>query len=321
MKTDFHHIAQTYFRGTITAEDEVRLSAFLKESEENRLVFQQWSDEWRQVAKRQASASTQVAWAKMLHTTQQQSSIRPLRRTRIWLYSGVATALLLIGCALWLFTPQEMPSLCAIETGAKEQKIIVLPDGTEIILNSSSILHYSSNFNKQNRQITFQGEAMFNVAKNTEMPFVVHVGDYSVTVLGTQFNLSAYQQDGQYTLSLLSGSVKLKYLQDSIIVVPNQQVRLDIQEQTFTIQACEAKKASAWLNHRIEGNMSLHDLSCKLERLYSVDIILEGSTLANENVYISMNTEDTFDDIRIALETLLPITIEQEDNQYYIRPQ
>lgn len=321
MKTDFQHIAQTYFRGTITAEDEVRLSAFLKESEENRLLFKQWSDEWRQVAKQQASSSTQAAWAKMLHTTQQQSSIQPLRRTRTWLYSGVATALLLIGCALWLFIAQETPSLYAIETGAKEQKTIVLPDGTEVILNSASVVNYTSNFNQQNRQITFQGEALFNVATNTELPFVVQVGDYNVTVLGTQFNLSAYPQDGQYTLSLLRGSVKIKYLQDSIVVVPNQQVRLDIQEQTFTVQACQAEQASAWLSHRIEGNMSLYDLSCKLERLYNIDIVLEDDTLANENVYISMSTEDAFDDVRMALETLLPITIEQEDNLYYIRPQ
>ena len=320
MKTDFHHIAQTYFRGTISAADEARLSDFLKESEENRLLFKQWSDEWRSIAKQQASASTQAAWTKITHATQQ-PVIRSQRRTPTWLYTGAAVVLLLIGCALWLILPQKAPSLYAIETKSNEQKSVVLPDGTEVILNGLSTLNYNSYFNHQNRQITFQGEAMFNVAKNSELPFIIQVGDYSVTVLGTQFNLSAYQQDGQYTLSLFNGSVKIKYLQDSITVVPNQQVRLDIEDKTFTVQASQVGQAAAWLNKRIEGNMSLHELSCKLERLYNIAIVFKGDTLADENVYISMGTEDAFEDVCIALETLLPIIVEQENDIYYIRPQ
>ena len=62
---EFYQIAQQYFRGTISAADEVRLSAWLKESDKNQMLFHIWEDEWRKQARSQASAKTQAAWEKL----------------------------------------------------------------------------------------------------------------------------------------------------------------------------------------------------------------------------------------------------------------
>ena len=329
MEIDFYQIAQTYFRGTVTAEDEVRLSAFLKESEANRALFRQWENEWKQIAKAEASAKTQAAWAKMRQQMYDEYKAKPSNpiivnrklSNRKWYYAAAAVALLLFGCALWLFIPSIPDAPFIAQTAAHETQTVTLPDGTEVTLNSLSYLACADDFNKTDRRITFEGEAVFNVIQDTERQFIINVGDYNVTVLGTHFNLSAYPHDGNYTLALISGSVKVKYLQDSVIVHPDEQVRFDLQTETFTVQPYKAMMAAAWVNNRIEGNMSLHDLARKLERLYDVDIAFADTALAQETVYISLSDEESFLDVCEAIETLLPVRIEQTDNHYLISAQ
>ena len=335
MDIDFYKIAQTYFQGSITAEEEKLLSQFLQDSR-NRALFKQWSDEWHQMAKKQASDKTKAAWMRLMESQKreeqgvQAENLRPSvvetrrqvpSRKRYWYYAAAAVALLLIGIgsALWLFNNDTAEAPYMAQTGKHEQKTLILPDGTQVTLNSESTLACADDFGKNDRRISFEGEAVFVVQKDAERPFVIQVGDYSVTVLGTHFNLSAYQQDNAYTLALIEGSVKVKYQQDSVIMQANEQLRFDRQNATFDKEVIQAASADAWTHGRIEfDNIILQDLVQKLERQYEVNIDIEDPQIAREQVYISISMDEDFEDVCAALEALLPVSISKQNGVYVI---
>ena len=304
---EFYNIAQAYFRGTISAADEKILSEWLQE-EKHALLFRIWEDEWRKQAKAQASEKTKAAWAKIAKsqelTAKSQTSVRPLR---IFYYAAAASALLLFGVALWLMIPNTQEPFMA-QTGAHEQQTFVLSDGSEINLNKSSSLAYAADFGKKTREVLFEGEASFSVTKDAERPFIIHTGDFSVTVLGTEFILRAYPTDSIYTLQLTSGKVKVQYLQDSLFAEAGDLVQFNTVTKLFR------KKLEA-------NNILLSDLVNRLERLYDVRIEVGDTTLANETLFISINTDDSFEDVCAALEALLPVVIEKEEDHYRLAAQ
>ena len=333
MNIDFYKIAQSYFQGTITAEDEQLLSQFLQESEDHRVLFKQWSAEWHDKAKAQASSKTQAAWMRLTESQKKDNhsyqieakpAVENKRRTvsppkRYWYYAAAAVALLLIGSAIWLFKPDQIETPYMAQTERHEQRTVTLPDGTQVTLNGGSTLACADDFGKKDRRISFEGEGVFEVQKDAGKPFVIQVGDYSVTVLGTHFNLSAYQQDNAYTLALIEGSVKVKYLQDSVMMQPNELLRFDRQSSTFEKEPIQASTADAWTQGRLEfDNILLQDLASKLERQYDVTIEFENPQIASEKVYISISVEQSFADVCDALEALLPIEINGENNVYMI---
>ena len=312
----YHQIAQQYFRGTISAEDEVRLSAWLKEADKNQMLFHIWEDEWRKQARSQASAKTQAAWEKMKAVSHQNSevSIQPLTSRRSpftlhrYYYAAAAMALLVFGVALWLLLPKQQGEAFIAQTNEQETQNLTLSDGSEIVLNESSSLAYAADFGKKTREVLFEGEAKFSVAKDAERPFIIRVGDYSVTVLGTEFLLRAYPTDSLYTLQLTNGKVKLKYMQDSLFAETGDLVQFNTVTKQFR------KKLEA-------NNILLSDLINRLERLYDVRIEVGDTALAHETLYISINTDDSFEDVCAALETLLPVVIEKEEDHYRLAAQ
>ena len=330
MDIDFYKIAHSYFEGTITDEDEKLLSRFLQEDEQNRTQFQQWEAEWRDAARKQASDKTADAWKRMMEArkTDSKGETREVSPTvgkanfskkKYWYWAAAAVALLLIGSALWLFLPKDSHEPFFAQTSPHEQQTVTLPDGTQVTLNGNSKLTCADDFGKRDRHITFEGEGVFDVQKDAKKPFVIQVGDYSVTVLGTQFNLSAYQQDEAYTLALIEGSVKIKYKQDSVLVKPNEQVRFDRQTGIFAKESVQAADADAWTEGRLAfEDIPLRDLARKLERIYDVRISIADAQVANEQVYISISMEESFADVCAALEALLPISIQEQNGMYII---
>ena len=310
---EFYQIAQQYFRGTISAADEVRLSAWLKEADKNQMLFHIWEDEWRKQARSQASAKTQAAFAQLqaqinyqrLTTNDQRPTIRPLRP---WYYAAAAMALLVFGVALWLLLPNQQGEAFLAQTAEQETQNLTLSDGSEIMLNPSSSLAYAADFGKKTREVLFEGEAKFSVAKDAERPFIIRVGDYSVTVLGTEFLLRAYPTDSIYTLQLTSGKVKVKHMQDSLFAETGDLVQFNTVTKQFR------KKLEA-------NNILLSDLVNRLERLYDVRIEVGDTALAHETLYISINTDDSFEDVCGALEMLLPVVIEKEEDHYRLAAQ
>ena len=104
---------------------------------------------------------------------------------------------------------------------------VTLPDGSNIWLNAQTTIQYPVSFNKENRQVKLDGEAYFDVAKDSKRPFIVNTKECSVEVLGTKFNIDAYSSRDKFETVLMEGSVKVSMLDDptqAVSLKPNNKV-------------------------------------------------------------------------------------------------
>src|SRR3546814_621269 len=121
--------------------------------------------------------------------------------------------------------------LVVTETGLGEVRNLTLDDGTQIWLNAASRLTYPVSFSGDRREVSLEGEAYFDVAHDEQRPFIVHADRVSTRVLGTRFNISAYKDERDITVSVVQGKVGVSTITDvgadtsnTLLVLPNQRV-------------------------------------------------------------------------------------------------
>jgi transmembrane sensor len=103
----------------------------------------------------------------------------------------------------------RVPEMNTIETPRGGEYQVVLADGTKVWLNSASSLSYPTTFTGRDRIVQLKGEAYFEVAEDKDKPFKVNVGDLQVDVLGTHFDVMAYEDESAINTTLLGGAVRV----------------------------------------------------------------------------------------------------------------
>jgi len=121
---------------------------------------------------------------------------------------------------------ESNPKLNTVSTEKGGFYSVSLSDGTEVWLNSKSSISFPDKFNKKERHVSLKGEALFNVKHDSEWPFYIDVNGFDVKVMGTEFNIMAYDNEPEFRLSLLTGSVSLKGkdFDKEITLTPNYEV-------------------------------------------------------------------------------------------------
>ncbi len=163
----------------------------------------------------------------------------------------------------------------AIPRGGKYD--ITLPDGTRVWLNSSSSLSFPNVFDGPDRKVILTGEAYFEVASNKHKPFKVNVvGKQEVEVLGTHFNISAFDEDQTVTTTLLEGAVKVNTSKFQTLIKPGEMAINNLKSKPKVVQA-DLDGVMAWKNDMfIFNNENITSIMNKISRWYDVDISYEG---------------------------------------------
>ena len=154
---------------------------------------------------------------------------------------------------------------------------VELPDGTVVWLNAASSIRYPTAFTGDKREVTIKGEAYFEVMKNASMPFVVHVANRAdIEVLGTHFNVEAYDNNSVLKTTLLEGRVKIGNAasQQSAILKPGQQAQ--VEEGVRVANNVDTSQVMAWKNglFNFEG-ATLPEVMKQLERWYDIEVVYE----------------------------------------------
>jgi hypothetical protein len=150
-----------------------------------------------------------------------------------------------------------------------------LPDGTKVWLNAASSIRYPTIFTGKDRSVEINGEAYFEVAKDPSKPFRVDVNKRAdIEVLGTSFNVHAYDNESSLKTTLIEGSVRVENDASSVILKPGQQARVD--DQITIEQNASISKVMAWKNGQFnfEG-MTLKEVMRQLERWYDIEVVYE----------------------------------------------
>lgn len=174
--------------------------------------------------------------------------------------------------------------LTEITTQESEQVSITLPDKSVVALNSLSSIKYApQDFCKDNREIEFEGEAHYKVAKDARHPFIIHMQGMEIKVLGTEFNVINRKKEQTAEVALLNGSVMLTSLANGstytmkpneIVVVNKQTGKMDIRETSHIEDAC------AWQKKQLVfRDASLSKVIRSLEKNYGVEIAVKMDTI------------------------------------------
>ena len=165
------------------------------------------------------------------------------------------------------------------ERGQKSS--VTLPDGSHVWLNSASRITYTSDFNKKNRNITLEGEAYFDVAKNKKIPFVVNASEMSITAVGTEFNVRNYSDEDEVCTTLVEGKVIASTLGCDISLTYGQEAVLNRNsgEMSFAVVS-DLNHMVPWRsNEMLLDGESLDNLSRILSRMYNVDVYFENDSI------------------------------------------
>lgn len=173
------------------------------------------------------------------------------------------------------------PFIVKADKGDKAR--IELPDGTSVILNSASWLSYLNDFGKKIRRVQLNGEAFFKVAHDEDRTFIVQAGDLEIKVLGTSFNVSAYEDAEDIVVVLQKGKVGVYVQGISRTLIPGDKLEYNKLTRKLTTTQVNSGDYIEW----VKGNLYFDKASLKhimntLSRIYNVEIRFESDKLLNE---------------------------------------
>lgn len=174
----------------------------------------------------------------------------------------------------------KSPALNTISTPNGGEYSIVLSDGTKVWLNALSSITFPTAFTGPARTVSIKGEVYFEVAKNAAAPFRVTINkEVEVEVLGTHFNVNAYDDEASINTTLLEGKVRVKSLGSSVTLTPGRQasvLRSADRGANITTHLVNTDQALAWRKGRFnfEGK-GLKDAMKELKRWYDIEVVYE----------------------------------------------
>jgi ferric-dicitrate binding protein FerR (iron transport regulator) len=169
-----------------------------------------------------------------------------------------------------------------------------LPDGTTVKLNADSEVRYPETFGDQ-REVFLSGEAFFEVVKDVNRPFLVHSKELTTRVLGTSFNIRAYQQEKSIKVALLEGKVQVQSEGQTTAPVnlhPDDMVIYEAQEKIFVLEKFEYLEEFGWKDGILYfSDKTLAEVFKALEHWYGVQIETEDESLLNDLYEGEFNNE------------------------------
>lgn len=200
--------------------------------------------------------------------------------------AGIAASLLLAAGAALTAHRMAYDSLVeqhvVLQVPAGQRLELTLSDGTHLWLNSEATLEYPSVFARDNRTVKLSGEALFEVTRDTERPFIVQTFASDITVLGTKFNVNADESRRQFSTTLFEGSVRLSNRlfpnQKEVCMRPDEVVNLT--DNILYVEQAKDDAALCWTQGLLSvTGLSFAELMEKFGQTFGVEIVVERKTL------------------------------------------
>ncbi len=191
-----------------------------------------------------------------------------------------------------------------IQTPLGGEYAVTLSDGTKVLLNAMSELIYPVRFQGGERRVILKGEAYFKVKRDTCRPFFVEFGDYQVKVLGTQFNIKAYQEEADFQTTLCSGCVSLTHRMygDSVLLIPGKQALCNRDSHHIEIKEVDTGLYTAWTKGEFAfDNASIEEIFNVLQRWYKIEVFYENKTVRDQ---LFTGKLPRFDNLQVILDIM-----------------
>lgn len=314
-------ILRNIMKGEMSLEDE---SALINNPSIEKRQEQEWNKS------KNLSFAEEVDGEKILHFVKSviwgQNKVIPL-----YIKIGAVAACLLIavflGSTVWFYQQAQKaeanPTFIAIN-GRQHIESIELSDGSKVSLGAESKLTYPQNFEGNKRLIKLYGQAFFKVAKNPRKPFIVKTDRFTVTALGTAFEVFSFGNKETAETVLLNGKVKVEVPQYAsnekqiFILHPNQKISVN-NKGTVVIENVNADDYSKWRdgNGLKFINEKLSVIVPRLRMWYGKDIICDKNIAERYRFTFSIDSE-TMSEMMQIIDRISPLTVKKEHNVYVI---
>jgi len=200
-----------------------------------------------------------------------------------------------------------------------------LSDGTQVWLNAASSISYPVAFTDSVRKVILTGEAFFDVAHNG-IPFIVETSQTLTRVLGTKFNITAYNQENNVKTTLVEGKVAVKLTgeikgnKNEVILEPGQQAISGISEENLEVKEVNTSHYTSWIEGKLEfNNQDLEYVVQRLSRWYNFDYKFENQQAKDFHFSARFQNTDSISKIFNMLELTTDITFKTEDDVIIIK--
>lgn len=222
---------------------------------------------------------------------------------QIYRYAAVFACFLLIGLYFYMPTKKESSireNKAVYLNKLTDKKIIVLSDGSRVVLNGESQLLYPEIFEKGVREVTLIGEAYFDIARDTLRPFIINTGKVRTRVLGTAFNIKAVPGQEDVVVTVTRGKVQVeKEAKVLAVLTADEQIKYDSKTEEAIEKTVDVNESISWTQKNMMKfeSTSFGDIADELSRIYSVNIDFNGAGLKKCLITASFSGIETLEEV------------------------
>lgn len=269
-----------FIKDSVPESEKEEIIAWIEASEQNRRQFNSLKNLW--------ALTPPSEYYNQIHDSNilgRANKITGLARRRLVIklskYAAAIAMIILASSITFLSTRSKIEqnlglSWQTITCPPGQTSEVIFPDGSIATLNSGSSLRYSADYAVKRRSIKLEGEAIFDVKTNSEIPFTVEARGIIIMATGTSFNVDAYPSDSEMNITLINGGVTLSRIDGQLIskMKPGENARIDMDASKLYISEVNTDYYVSWQKGIIVfTNKQLGDIALDMERWYNVSII------------------------------------------------
>ncbi len=315
-----------YLASTASREEIERVQAWLDASPEHLDELKGYRKLWERsgmIGSQQAPIDTDAAWEKMrarMKATEtvdaSDRKVVPLptpRRFSYAMWAAAAVALLAVAFGWFYIYKGQAPAMVAVSTQENTREE-TLPDGTRVLLNYNSTLTFPEGLAGDTRSVNLEGEAFFDVTPDAEHPFVIDANGTEIRVVGTSFNVKAY--DETVRVDVKTGKVEVRKAVKVMELLPGEGVEVESDTVFRTLSANPNIAAYGTQIFNFEKT-PLAEVVQSLSQGFHVEVRLADDRLADERLSVRLEGESLDAALDVIAETLT-LRVKKQGNSYLL---
>lgn len=314
-----------YLSGSLSDENRKKIEKLFSQSEELGNYFKELTVIWNGVSGSEFAYNYEFAFSRFKKLVGNDWVIKKQEKRISRLNTALRIAgiilLMFVVCSALFMSGRKYPvnsKMVSVKCSAGEKSKITLPDGSQVWLNSESVVSYGSDFGLESRDVNLIGEACFKVKSDKNNPFNVFVNDVRVTATGTVFNVKAYSDENCVETSLIDGVVNMSDKNFNYKIKAGEVLSLNSETKKWTKKKIDNNDLFiGWMEGKlIFKNEALSSLIRKFERFYDVDFITDQ---ALDTIRFSGTIQyETVDELLNILKETQGITAKKEGKEIYL---
>jgi len=288
-----------YLRNKASTHEKDLLEKWLDTLEEKKTDAEEWSPEEKE-------KNFQHILQRIDQQELQAGKVLPLYSlTRVWKVAAAILLLATVSILLWRYERSDSKdNIQRITSTANQSQKVILPDGSIVWLRGNSTLSYPAQFDGTTRNVSLNGQALFEVAKDSAHPFIITCNQVTATVLGTSFNIIT--SSNKTEVNVLTGKVRLTSSQRSLTIIPNETaIYTNNQLMKKSSEPLQARMLTEGTQYDMRfEDVPVGDVMDRLEDKFNIILHVEDSTIRRCRITADFTDQSLPNTLQVMTEVL-----------------